>query len=275
MHKSTVLIAAGLLAGAGALGAAAAVGGYGHGYGSGHGGHRHHGGMMLRKLDTDNDRTITLEEFMKPKRDDFTSLDANKDGVIDANEIVIPARERGEYGLKRLMKRMDQNADGKVSKEEFARGAEERFAENDLNSDGKLTAEDRPPHKKGGWFGGWHKGRGKDKAAGDNAWTREEMKAKVEERFKERDANGDGVLDEKELAASHTGRVEYYQKKAMHRLDKDNDGKVSLDEYTKKSKDRFSSLDLNSDGKITLEDLPPRAREMWDNKDGAENQKTR
>lgn len=47
--------------------------------------------------------------------------------------------QRGE-----MMRMMDKDGDGKVSKAEFLAGAEERFAKMDKNGDGFLSREDRP-----------------------------------------------------------------------------------------------------------------------------------
>ena len=65
------------------------------------------------------------------------------------------AGHRGE-----MMKRLDTNGDGAVSKEEFLAGANERFAKMDRNGDGKLTQEDRPQRPEGGGSNGGGQGGG-------------------------------------------------------------------------------------------------------------------
>lgn len=53
-----------------------------------------------------------------------------------------------------MMKAMDTNGDGAISKAEFVAGAEQRFAKMDKNGDGVLTKEDRPAGGAGGGHGG-------------------------------------------------------------------------------------------------------------------------
>jgi len=65
------------------------------------------------------------------------------------------AGHRGE-----MMKRLDTNGDGAVSKDEFLAGANERFAKMDRNGDGKLTQEDRPQRPEGGGPNGGRQGGG-------------------------------------------------------------------------------------------------------------------
>lgn len=60
------------------------------------------------------------------------------------------AGERGGGHRGEMMKRLDTNGDGAVSKEEFLAGANERFSKMDRNGDGKLTQDDRPQRPEGG-----------------------------------------------------------------------------------------------------------------------------
>lgn len=278
MNRKSVLIAAGILVALGGVSAVAAVGGRGYGFGRGmwgsDGGRGQNSGVMLKRLDADKDGSVTLDEFLKSRQEAYEALDADKNGVVNADEIVAPAKEGGAFRLKRLMKRMDQNGDGKITKEEFEKGPKERFVDRDLNDDGKITAGDLPPRQpgKGGWHNGW---RGRDKQQGGGELSQEDLLARIGERFKKRDTNADGVLDQAELAAGQAEQLDYQKKSAMHRLDKDRDGKVTRDEFIKKARDRFAALDLDNDGKITAEDLPPRVRGFWGRKDGAGEQKAR
>lgn len=59
------------------------------------------------------------------------------------------AAERVDFATQRLLKRLDANGDGRVSKEEFERHAKERFAMLDLDDDGQITASDLPPRMRG------------------------------------------------------------------------------------------------------------------------------
>lgn len=132
MKLKTVLVIAGLVATAGGVSAIAAVGdgegGRGMRWGKGHHG-GHHGGMMgrhgggsgrLLQLDTDKNGDVTLAEFLKPRESRFAELDANKDGVVDTAELTGHFKPKANDRIDGMLKRLDANGDGRVSREEFA-----------------------------------------------------------------------------------------------------------------------------------------------------------
>ncbi len=77
------------------------------------------------------------------------------------------------------------------------------------------------------------------------------------ENFKFRDFNGDGVWTSEDRwrgFRSLTGR------RRIEDIDKNLDGKVSMDEYTAASQEEFKVLDLDADGGIVQEEWP---RRFW------------
>jgi EF hand len=80
------------------------------------------------------------------------------------------------------------------------------------------------------------------------------------------DASGDGVITAADLEARSAERIGWFQKKKLHVLDKDSDGKVSREEFTARAQQRFADLDLDRDGKITTADLPPGMATRWEKK---------
>ena len=78
--------------------------------------------------------------------------------------------------------KMDRDGDGRVSLDEYLDWVSYAFDGMDRNRDGVLTADELPG------------GRGKPV-------TREQHRARLAERFRKQDANHDGWLDAKELAA--------------------------------------------------------------------------
>ena len=78
--------------------------------------------------------------------------------------------------------KMDRDGDGRVSLDEYVDWMSYAFDGMDRNRDGVLTADELPG------------GRGKPV-------TREQHRARLAERFRKQDANHDGWLDAKELAA--------------------------------------------------------------------------
>lgn len=284
--------------------AAVAHEGRGHG---GHGGSYHHGGdwgdkrhghhrtgmlAKLKKLDVDNDGSVTLEEFLKPKEDRFAELDREGKGSLSPEALVTRERAELDYRIKRLLKRYDANNDGRITREEFEKPARDRFAKRDLNGDGKITDDELPPrfrrtsdgadddeardrdgyheghhhhhrHFRHHHWGHHHFSEGRDL---HGARSLDDVLKRVGDRFGRLDANEDGVLDRDELAGRKAERITFKQRRRMHVLDTNKDGSVSKEEFLAERKARFSMIDLNGDGKITAEDLPPRAARFWERK---------
>ncbi|HEX4739691.1 MAG TPA: EF-hand domain-containing protein [Allosphingosinicella sp.] len=76
--------------------------------------------------------------------------------------------------------------------------------------------------------------------------TRAEMQQEIQSRFKEMDANHDGVLTENELGGNGA--------RMMARADTNHDGKVTLEEMTASGLARFDRMDANHDGIVTPEE---------------------
>ena len=136
------------------------------------------GGMMMR--DPFGDATISRKDAEAQAAARFTTLDADKDGVLSPAELAAarPARPGGEArrpgrdgprggGMMRIM---DANGDGKVSRDEFITGSLRRFDMMDADHDGQLTKAERQA-------------------------AMEAMRARMEERMRERiQGGGDGGM---------------------------------------------------------------------------------
>ena len=133
----------------------------------------------------------------------FSKFDEDKDGSVDKTEYLEVSSTRFE--------RADDNGDSKVSKEEsentfiakrFPSKMQKWFYANDINKDGYISTD--------------------------------EMKKSSKEEFLLQDTNGDSKLSKGEMS-------EYRKSERFKSIDRDNDGSISKDEYSKsKSKSIFN-----------------------------------
>jgi Ca2+-binding EF-hand superfamily protein len=125
----------------------------------------------------------------------FSSLDANKDGQLTADEV--PAEKKGLFD--RLVRRSDKNGDGHLSAEEFAAGLSAGPAEGPKSE--LPTAGDQPPTP--------------------------EKRPNAERIFRRLDANSDGILTLNEVPEERRRMVV----QVLKRLKKDNDAGLTRDEF--------------------------------------------
>lgn len=131
---------------------------------------------IIQALDADKDGKISTEE-MQNAASALATLDKNKDGFLDHDEMMPPRRERGGRGgrggeggprgggegdasdfVDRMMQN-DTDGDGKVSAEEAPERMKNFFERLDGDSDGFLTKEEIT-EASNRWSGGGRRGGG-------------------------------------------------------------------------------------------------------------------
>lgn len=228
MGKLAGILLTGLMVAAGAASAMAAVGDRNEGRGMKRGGERGET-RFLKRLDADNDLAVTLDEYLKKRSERFVRTDKNSDGVLDEAELLKGSSGRGGNRMEQLLRRFDQDNDGRLTKAEFEREPSTSSAKGD--GPGRFAAARSPERR--------------------------------QRMFQLYDRNSDGVVEKAEYDAAKLEEQEYRRKKALHVLDRNSDGRVTLEEYTADARFRFERLDLDRDGRITATDLPPMVRWQW------------
>lgn len=263
--------------------------------------HADHDGMRGRHGMGGPRPPMTQEDIDARVRERFARLDRNSDGVIDRAEIeatMAQGGRRGPNGMRgsghggmqmrkqgdaprggHMLGRFDENRDGKVAKEEFLGRVKRRFAEMDLDGDGKITDADLPPMLRGiGVLAGSDRGGAGPMAAGgemghsmrggrqrgmgamlgwlrsadanrDGVITLEEVTAQADKQFARLDRNSDGVLDPADREAMRKEMADYRVLRFLHVHGATQDGKVTREQFTKVAKERWARMDHAGDGR--------------------------
>jgi hypothetical protein len=99
----------------------------------------------MMRADKDGDDLVSRDEYVADAHRRFVRLDADRDGTVTRSEIEREA-DRIAAGIKaRMLKQFagnDPDKDGKFLRAESDLAASIRFAELDVNSDGKLASSD-------------------------------------------------------------------------------------------------------------------------------------
>ena len=101
----------------------------------------------LKMLDTDGDGRVSRSEFIAGKQNKIQRADANKDGVVTADEATVTKAEKKHWWSRsdkpvEGVNKADTNNDGQVTTAEASAGAEASFNKLDTNSDGFLSTDE-------------------------------------------------------------------------------------------------------------------------------------
>lgn len=169
---------------------------------------RHHN---LLGLDANNDGTLTRQEFDAGRAASFARLDADNNGQVTREEMRAQRGERGEHRGRRGgghrgmgLDRADANNDGNVTREEFLARPTAMFARLDANSDGVISASERPQRRERAE--GERRERPNFDANNDRQISRAEWDQMGASMFQRLDANNDGSVTTEEAQAARGHR---------------------------------------------------------------------
>ena len=182
-------------------------------------------GGFLKSADLNKDGVIDQTEFQQSRDKWFADLDADKDGFVTADELKAfgdkmhaewakkhadqanndqpaDAKKHGDFS-QRILKRVDTDKDGKISKAEFDAEGSKLFAKLDENSDGKISESEMPQRH---WARFCGKMFDRMDADQDGKVTKAEFQAAGEKMFQRMDKNGDGIIEKDEMQKPHGGQ---------------------------------------------------------------------
>lgn len=231
---------------------------------------------LFARLDRDRNGAVTAREFAFVRSIDFRRLDRNNDGSLSRQEFIdkrsppnsVSARARRLRSQRiRRYAEIDSDGDGRIARAEYMDFGRRLFARLDRNGNAELTlsevragrARNAPSAKRrqaGGLFG-------QIDGNGDGAISLGELLAARRIVFKRLDADGNGAISVAEFAAreaaivSASGRapppfpaVPARASRRFLQLDRDNDGRITVDEYLADGKARFAAADRDANGRL-------------------------
>jgi Ca2+-binding EF-hand superfamily protein len=135
-----------------------------------------------------------------------------------------------------MFERTDTDGDGFITKVEFDAGRDSMFARLDANKDGIVTEDEM--------------------TAAREAWRAKMGKPANDNQAQDQTAGQTQPQDQTAQADPAKKRHGGF----MKRLDTNEDGQVSADEFKAGGEKMFAKLDVNADGKIAREEIPQRRK---------------
>lgn len=121
--------------------------------------------QMFQTVDANSDGKLDFAEFSAKMNERFDAIDADKNGVVSADEIKAQIdtsknAKRGERMAMRIAQRFDVDGNKEITKAELENRQQKMFAMMDMNDDGFIQADEMPNRKHHGGDRGDHGKRG-------------------------------------------------------------------------------------------------------------------
>jgi Ca2+-binding EF-hand superfamily protein len=245
------------------------------------------GARMVERMDTDGDGQLSGAEIPEFLANQLKQLDTDGDGALTAAEIdAMSSPPRGGAGagggagrgmgrgdggappgeIRRrsggmdedpvqTFTRLDVNKDGKVTQDEMPAPLVERLLAGDFDKDGALTLDEMKKQSEAQREEQAKRTIERLDANKDGKLTLDEIAEGMRPRYAGLDVDKDGVLTLDELKAPPQNDMLRDPARAMERMDRDRDGKLTGDEIPMSLQRRMAELDRDKDGALTLDEL--------------------
>jgi Ca2+-binding EF-hand superfamily protein len=225
---------------------------------------------FLAEFDTNHDGKVTHDEFNRTLAHEFATA-TKGGGTMSPDQFAslhlkdLPAQAAEEFH------RIDWNGDGKIGADEYLAAEREQFEALDRDGTGVIScgsSRGRAASDSSDTSSSSHGSRSGSRGAGargrssmcfsddlnkDGQVTRAEFDRITQQQFAAAAKGGSlGAEQFYQLRASQSRAI---SARVFQRLDKDNDGKLTLQEFAASQERLFSRLDKNNDGVVAADEL--------------------
>jgi len=158
-------------------------------------------GRFMKHFDTNNDGSVNMAEFNAAATERFKRMDGDADGILSKDEFRSYMRARKDERKKKKFARMDTNNNGSVERDEYL------------------------AHKQ----------------------------AKAERKYARMDKDGNGSVSKEEFASCK--KRKHHKKRMFKRMDKNGDEKITQKESLTAWSNWFKRIDANKDQIVTTDEV--------------------
>ncbi len=167
--------------------------------GKGRRGRRHRGKRLFKKLDQNEDGSLSQDEVPEKLWTRLSKADADESGSVSADELKAAHKAR-----RAKIAALDTNKDGELGQDEVSAEVWEKISAADKDGNGAVSkAEGKRARRQ-------RRGKRRFKKAdanGDGAISQDEVSAEIWERLSKADADGEGSVTKEERKAARKGRA--------------------------------------------------------------------